>query len=225
MSHILLAAEVHNEPSLFFLVPFQEQAGLRFTATLSLWALQDTNTVSIQCDRLTLGYAEQLGRDLTNYFNATHPGMLAYNAAFSLGLARRAVIMFREITLTTSMAALELATFCQRLSDCSVDFYRLASVPAEARSDRHFDDLLETRIAATRLALDAALALIAVTGGRSQLASSSANRLLREITFFMVTTINNDTKRSFARSFLGGKECEAGESGGNSSEELSACRH
>lgn len=198
-SHVLLAARVDQEASRFFLVPFREEAGLQITAPHEIWTCRETSTVAIRCDELVLQGSAEVGCDQANYFAESHPGMLAQAAAFSLGLTRR---ILAELRAHAGHAAFAVDTCESALGSLAETFYSLASLAPAERGASELAALAQVRVQASQLAASTAIALMAAMGGRGQAVDHPSNHLLRDVTFFMVTTINDAVKAELVAAFL-----------------------
>lgn len=177
--YVVIGGTLPDEQTLLAWVPLKETESLRFSPPMDLVAMNAARTVSATVDGLTVG------RDDVVYIGSNplrgRPNTPAVPCLFGLTQAcidDLAEVARRRHAQASAAAAERLDA---RLDAQRAPFYALMAGSDDAAALRI---LAQARAAATRLALDAAAALIVAIGGGANMQTNPAQRRLREASVF-----------------------------------------
>ncbi|HEX2043447.1 MAG TPA: acyl-CoA dehydrogenase family protein [Acidimicrobiales bacterium] len=161
-------------------------ASLRASAPLALAAMSASATVRLSFEGLFVPDEDVISTVEARRWRERDRAATAQPHPAALGLAASATAMLVRRAEETGQAAVGRAaeTLGAELAECRRQSYRLADDPSAG--DAHLARLVAARAWGLDLALRAAQALVAGTGGGAMALSHPAQRLLREASFWAI---------------------------------------
>ncbi len=172
LAGLYAVAARHGGDVVFFLVDATTSTALRPSPPLALAAMGASSTVRLAFDDLLVPDDDVLSIVPFDRWQAEDRVATARPNPAAFGIAATCVRLIGDTPLAQELAGLRARS------------YALAD---EHRTDRaHLDAMVDARAASLDLALRAATALVATTGGRAMALDHPAQRLLREAAFFAI---------------------------------------
>jgi hypothetical protein len=184
---VAVTAQTRTGRSLVVAVPSQV-AGLQRGEDLQLFGLQASWTSTLRLNQVQLSNNWVISEDAPTFLAKIRPAFLLMQAGLALGMARRSL----QETLQ-SMDGHNEAALITRLRSTAVNLAKLEAQLWQSATSRQFDtpqtrQLIELRIALTRLAMELVTLELEAKGGAAYLKPSGTARRLREVAFLPVLT-------------------------------------
>ncbi|MEM1367794.1 MAG: acyl-CoA dehydrogenase family protein [Cyanobacteria bacterium P01_H01_bin.15] len=176
----MLGAQLPDGRAIFALVDFVPQPGLRFSAPMSLCALQSTQTVSATCENYFVPSEFLIDIKPAGWLQTRDRKNPLSHSFFALGCARAGLDIL-EAAQTESIPEIVSAysALDEQLNHCRTATYQALG------SDR-FQEMLTLRSQAINLAVRCAHAAVTVSRGAANYADHPAQRVYREALAFTV---------------------------------------
>lgn len=183
LAGLFAVAARHGQQVIFFLVETQAPASkISASAPLGLAAMGASSTVRVTFDGLFVPDTDVLSVMPFAEWQAQDRVATSKPSPAAFGIAGTCVRLLGD----TRLAA--------ELDDCRARSYALAD--AGRTDDAHLAAMVEARAQSLALAVRAATALVAATGGRAMGLDHPAQRLLREAAFFTIQAQSPDVRRA-----------------------------
>lgn len=177
--HLLVGAALPDGRSLFFIMPFADGPGVRFSEPMDLAVMGPARTVTAEFEGYRVSASDALFTKEPDWIHANDMLNVSLQGSFALGCAKAGIRLVRKAFEKKGISAVgdAAASLEQEWEACKASQY--ADVPLE--------DRVRWRAWAIDLSVRCAHAAVVSQGGSANSTSSDAQRVYREALVFSVS--------------------------------------